>query len=420
MHRTRDIVRGTWAVIFAAGCLGSLQLSAQSVRDSAGIQIVENAKPLWTAQQALHLSKTPALVIGTQDGEAYEFSAIKGAARLSGGRFAVADERSRQIRFFDSTGRHTKTVGGKGQGPGEFDSDLDRLTVLPGDTLVGLHYNGFRIVSLFTGMGNFVTQLNLSFTPPKLGQRPPPRQRVQETLSGMLRVVQEYANPLDRPAGTHWIHTAQISIVDRDNKVVTTLGEFPVGHYEMREHPEYLWLGSTGQFASFGNTFYFGFGDDYSVRVYTAQGNLSRILHRQWTASPITKADINTFTTEWSKRWANKPGPEGDKERADIRSAPYATKVPAFTQLIADRVGRLWVREAHLADAPRAGNMSTSPLVPTAWSVFDTSGKWLCDVTMPAFFLPTDIGSNYVVGVARDADGVQTVAMYSLTPGGTK
>ncbi|MEP6833411.1 MAG: hypothetical protein ABJB74_08450 [Gemmatimonas sp.] len=37
---------------------------------------------------------------------------------------------------------------------------------------------------------------------------------------------------------------------------------------------------------------------------------------------------------------------------------------------------------------------------------------------MPASFLPTDIGVNYVIGIARDSDGVETVVMYSLSSAG--
>jgi hypothetical protein len=46
--------------------------------------------------------------------------------------------------------------------------------------------------------------------------------------------------------------------------------------------------------------------------------------------------------------------------------------------------------------------------------VFDAGGRWLCDVTMPAHFTPMEIGADYVLGVASDADGVETVVRYGL------
>jgi hypothetical protein len=49
--------------------------------------------------------------------------------------------------------------------------------------------------------------------------------------------------------------------------------------------------------------------------------------------------------------------------------------------------------------------------------VFDRDGAWLGDVTLPAHFQPYDIGADYVLGVARDDDGVQTVVQYALRAG---
>ena len=178
--------------------------------------------------------------------------------------------------------------------------------------------------------------------------------------------------------------------------------------------PRPPWFSPTAEFASDGTSFSVGYGGEYSIRVYSTAGKLVRVIRRQWTPVQVSQRDIDAYVAEWAKRWIRATGPEAERQRQDLRDDPYATEVPAFSQLIADRAGRLWVREAHLADAPRAGNLSTSPLVPSVWSVFDQSGRWLGDVTMPAFFQPMDIGQDYVLGVARDADGVETVVRYRL------
>jgi len=38
-------------------------------------------------------------------------------------------------------------------------------------------------------------------------------------------------------------------------------------------------------------------------------------------------------------------------------------------------------------------------------------------IPMPARFLPKDIGADYVLGVARDAEGLETVVLYRLRSG---
>ena len=82
----------------------TLPASAQTARDSAGIRIVENAQPAWSASDALTLSAAPSLVIGNRVGEAYEFSRVAGTARLSDGRIVIADGGSLQLRFYDASG----------------------------------------------------------------------------------------------------------------------------------------------------------------------------------------------------------------------------------------------------------------------------------------------------------------------------
>jgi len=98
-----------------------------------------------------------------------------------------------------------------------------------------------------------------------------------------------------------------------------------------------------------------------------------------------------------------------------MRESPHTASLPAFEQFVTDHIGRLWVRESRVADYLPQGSATVTP---TLWSVFSREGKWLGDVAMPARFLPTDIGSDYVLGVARDGDGVETVAMYGLSISG--
>ncbi|NIY09436.1 MAG: hypothetical protein GWN02_14640 [Gemmatimonadetes bacterium] len=48
------------------------------------------------------------------------------------------------------------------------------------------------------------------------------------------------------------------------------------------------------------------------------------------------------------------------------------------------------------------------------WTVFDPDGRWLGDVVVPTELRVTDVGEDYVLGVWRDADGVQTIRSFEL------
>src|SRR5688500_9955104 len=93
-----------------------------SVRDSAGIRIVETLTAPSEVAFRWRLSARPVLQIGIDEGEPeYLFSRIAGAARLSDGRVVVADGASNQVRFYDRTGKFIRAVGRKGAGPGEYE-----------------------------------------------------------------------------------------------------------------------------------------------------------------------------------------------------------------------------------------------------------------------------------------------------------
>jgi hypothetical protein len=210
------------------------------------------------------------------------------------------------------------------------------------------------------------------------------------------------------------VDSVPLVMVHRDTSDRLSLGTVPFMLMAMDgKTPRPPWFGPTAVFGAHGASFFAGYGAEYSINVFSSGADLVRIIRRRWTPAPVTDADIDQYVDDWAKRWVKATGPEAERQKRDVRDDPYATEVPAYSQFLLDRAGRLWVREAHLADAPGAGQLTTLPLVPSVWSVFDTSGRWLGDVTMPARFMPTDVGEDFILGIARDSDGVETVAQYS-------
>jgi hypothetical protein len=388
------------------------QDAAQSTRDSAGIQIVANDRPVWwSAQDVPRLAASPSLVIGDRPESDYVLSRVAGAARLSDGRIVVADGGSLQLKVFDSEGEFVSSVGGRGDGPGEF-RQLVAFGTLAGDTMFA--QSGPGTVTFFDPDGGFLRRVNV-FTP-QAG--PDGLKFIAAVLDDQSVVVGPIPMPEPRPAGTRWVDSIPLAIMGRDTAEQVSLGNFPAMLVVMDEGtPRPPWFGPQAAFAADETSLFVGYGAEYSIKVFSPNGVLQRIIRRRWTPTAVTRGDIDEFVTEWAKRWVTATGPEAERQRQDLRDDPYASEVPAYSQLIVGRLGRLWVREAHLADAPGAGQLTTSPLVPSVWSVFDGGGGWLGDVTMPADFLPTDIGADYVMGIARDLDGVETVVEYPYGTG---
>src|SRR5690606_9081879 len=102
-------------------CAGAADREPEIVvrRDSLGIELVESRAPLLSdAQLSAALVAEPALAIGAADGEAqYMLHRVVGASRFEDGSIVVVNGGTAELRFYDSTGRHLHSRGGKGGGP---------------------------------------------------------------------------------------------------------------------------------------------------------------------------------------------------------------------------------------------------------------------------------------------------------------
>ena len=403
------IVRGS---LTAMAVLLPATLPAQrpTIRDSAGIQVVTNTAPAWNAVQRPILDSVPRLVIGNRGDDPYQLTRVAGTARLADGRIVVADGGSLQLRFYDAGGTFLTAAAGRGGGPGEL-RRLQSLFRLHGDTLAVVA--GLGLVVYYDGSGTYVRTVNLRAAPP--AGLPVTFPAVLAAFADGSTIVGLVSNPPRRSPGDRWLQTVPVALVDATGRTVRPLGDLPFSIMVMDEQPRPPWFAAPLSPASSDEVFYLGLGTEYSIRGYTRDGRLTRLIRRRWTPAPVRHADIEAFVVEWGKRWIRETGAEAERQLADLRDDPYEKTVPAFSQLLADRSGRLWVRTPNLADAPRAGQLNSAPLAPSTWSIFDPDGVWLGDVTRPADFQPFDVGADYVLGVARDADDVETVVEYGLS-----
>ena len=92
-----------------------------TVRDSVGIEIIDNTPPGAGLAHTFSLDPEPELQVGALDGPAaYQFAGIASVVRLADGSLVVSDRGSGEVRVFDETGSFVKAIGRKGDGPGEF------------------------------------------------------------------------------------------------------------------------------------------------------------------------------------------------------------------------------------------------------------------------------------------------------------
>jgi hypothetical protein len=134
---------------------------ALAVRDSVGIAIVENAAEAEARAPRWEVASEPRLRIGVVDGAPdYELSHVRGVRSL-GEEIAVLNAGSNELRFYDRQGRHLRSIGRQGSGPGEFQM-AEMLFRLHGDTLA-VYDLQLRRFSFFGETGEFARVVNAHF-----------------------------------------------------------------------------------------------------------------------------------------------------------------------------------------------------------------------------------------------------------------
>ncbi|MDP2955318.1 MAG: hypothetical protein Q8N53_02755 [Longimicrobiales bacterium] len=135
----------------------------------------------------------------------------------------------------------------------------------------------------------------------------------------------------------------------------------------------------------------------FEIRRYRPDGTLAEILRLE---------GVDLTLTEAVKESVRPPRSEDDTSLVDRLWEGVPSTRPAYTRLLLDATGHLWVAE-HVAgrDSPRN------------WLMFSPSGDALGLVTVPAGFSPQEIGADWVLGVETTVGG-DRVVRYGLSRGG--
>jgi hypothetical protein len=202
--------------------------------------------------------------------------------------------------------------------------------------------------------------------------------------------------------------------MDSEGRILSTIGAFPgnEAYFPPSEHPYTvvsLPLQKISRFAVAGNRLLVGQAEAFEFQVYSTNGHLERIVRRVTLPDPISPQDIETVVNARLERETNEQS--RSQLSAMYRSAPYPERMPAYGSLLPDDLGNLWIEAYRFGDLPRTHSDHR------LWSVFSSEGVWLGDVRMPQSFGAMQIGDDFVLGVSRDALGIERVEMYFLQKG---
>lgn len=395
MKRSSYFVPALILLLPATGCDSGGGSGEALVRDSAGIEIVVHSAASEVPQWQLG---EPTLALGSMDaGGAAELYQPLHALRLQDGRVVVANQGTEELRFFGPDGEHQQTVGGSGGGPGEFEGmwGLDRA---PGDSLAVWDWTAKRLTLFDTRgeLGRVVTPAGSvgGFVPRFLGTLP---ERTFLVLKGF-----DPATVFATGGGVRQDSIILLRLSLDDGAVVDSLGPYQGAQQFVNMGEGSFWMGSLllGQqehVVEGGDRIFIGNDRTGTIRMHAPDGRLLRVIRLAHEPQPVRPEDVERYREQALE---GVPEDELPERRTRLEETPVAETLPAFTDLFADRLGRLWVEEFD-------GRYDQ----PDTWSVLGADGTPQARVALPARMRPVDAGEDYVLVYTQDELDIERIQL---------
>lgn len=359
----------------------------------------------WTLREDLR--------IGAVDDPVLSLTAVGAVEVDRNGRLYVTQEMDGRVRTFGRDGTPLGSFGGRGEGPGEFQSLAGLAWV--GDTLWVLDWQQHRF-NLFTSDGAFVRVVKVETLAPTRG-----------TLSmripgGLLSDGSVWAGE-SFPSGL--IESGQVTQrallhMAFDGAILDTIALIPMGHGTLTLKGENATtyanqpFSDAPTFAQLADSAFLVV--DREVREKEPHFTLTKlglagdtIWQRSYRYQPLAlhKAEVDSVVATLAKRFDGVPGVgSGRPAQARIREALYvpAHRTP-IRAVLGARDGSIWLEV-------------TDPSPSTSrWLVLDRDGDREAEVWLPSRTIPRWVGPDAVWAVYRDELDVPYLVRYRIDRG---
>lgn len=400
--RSANKRRGLWTLalplVWLVGCGEGVSTSSVVEVDSSGVLIVETSRPTWLARDGWQVEHEPQVVIGLTEGSPeYQFTRVLTVLMMPDRGILVADDPSLEVRVFDVSGSHIRSIGGSGDGPGEFRAING--VFLQGDTIVVIDGMTRRMTKFDTaGAVLETTPIEASG---EFAQGLWMYRAAGTTEAGMVFVADSYPADMTGVPTVHWDSMPTL-LYGASGDLLDTIAEYAgMDTYSTSERAGPLIFGRRTSAAVAGGRLYMADGSSYEVREYLPRRGLVRRLRVLREPRQVTATMVDEYIKNRLIRTDPARVPQ-TRERLD--AAPKAGALPWISAIVVDVLGSVWVKE-----------YPTLPVgTPTSWGVFGGEGDWLGNVAIPSSVEPYYIGTDFVLGVRTDTLGVESVVLHRL------
>jgi len=382
------------------------------VSDSVGVEVVW-PKPDFDAAPRWQTGLDPSLEIGAgadEGTEGEDLFRVVGAVSLGDGGLVVANRGTRELLVYDGTGGFLRSLGGEGEGPGEF-RDITFLARLPGDTIL-VHDRSLLRLSLFHPGTGFLRTLRF----------PGPEAAPFQIVGGVLsrRAVVSWSL-MKEPPQTPGIHTTieTVGVFEMGSGAYTAMAllntmEEGLGMNRgrlMRTFPPYA--RKSDVVAGRENVYILQSTNDRSIEVYDTSGDLARVLRIDVPRVEVDSRTMDAWIEDFIEDAAEGSDDIGESLRRSFEDTPTPDSIPLIRSLVTDTDGNVC--------AERYPEAFGGP--PVFWC-FSPDGLLLRVIALreapsrglhPFHDAQLEIGEDFVLGVWEDELGREYVRRYPLS-----
>ena len=394
--RPYRFVAGVWVGVSAmAGCGNTAPSPGVTVRDSAGIHIIDNVIP--APAPSCPVGAEPITTIGTASGDpTQELYRVFDATRLPDGRIGVLNQGSSELRLYDAAGRFLSAIGRDGEGPGEFRQV--RQVLRRADTLL-IWDAGLSRWSVVGPNGDF---LQTSIIRPSLMNEP--------WLAGWLddAGIWAYYRDFQNPTGSAYVQQPlRIFRYGADGVLTDTVATLNGGTLRVVDPVTRMLSGrlfeSRAAISATSTHLVVGHGEHAEFQIRNPDWSIHRIV--RWTPRDLEVTSEHLSAAREEALNSMEGLPERIRQSAERRFdlIEAADRFPAFAEFLPDELGVIWVRRY-----PRPGGQTAD------WMAFGPDGHFVCELTLARPIRAVEFGAGYVLAIWRDADGVERVLQFAL------
>ena len=340
-----------------------------------GVTIVHNPKePVKRPGAPTSLDLIQDLCIGNSpDDENYMFSQIGGVMVDVDEDIIVMDEKEVVIKVYDKKGKHLRTFGKRGGGPGEFNTA--RRIVLKGGRDIVVLDRGNNRLSYYSKNGKCLEEISLGKYSSISRARADSRGYIYadtmtlEGDTGIYEIV-KFDPELNR-----------VDTIAKVEQIRKPLELNPVPEwfmYMVLENDRFIW----------------GWNAKYELTINNPEGTAVRKIVKDYEPVKITKKEQEKIMEESF----------GDMEIPDTIKIVFPKSYPPFYYFICDDIGRVYVRTQRENDR---GDLK--------WDVFDEEGIYILSFYLPPGELLYCIRNDYAYTFINEPeDGIPVVLRYRM------